>query len=1223
MGFYHIPGLPPVDNIVYVSKNENVGPQGFSTITAALASISDNSVSNPYKIEVGPGIYVEDSLVMKSFVWVEGAEQDQTIIESSLGNHVIIGADMSGISKCLLTGATNSSQCAIYYASLTGTTNTAFYVEDCRLGENDYLVDSDASTAATAVFVENCKFGSIYPFNHGFLAENAGRIVIRNSTTTGLSAPFPDFVAKATGTNSQIVLNAAQIRSGSVTSDPCIHLADGGTLRASAVNIRGFGAAIFSENVGTGQTIDANAILCEGNTLDINIEHPDTVGTFTGSADNTKVFVDPDATFSVVFACNKLPSDGTGSVTVGSILQGDRYDRLANLSKLVREGTTLGAVSGGVISIDSGFDIEVDGGNGFLLDPTDEFVKEITWVTDTLTIPADSIRYIYVDTNSVIQQAGSLPSFETVIPLGRVSTNDTGIRFIEDTELDMQHTANKLEAIFRSALGPVFVSGAITTESGTRNLDVTAGSYFFGINVLTIVGGAGLTWQYAYRDGVGGWTEGNQTTVDNGFYDDGTGTLNALTAGFYTKHVLYAIGDGGSDKYFLIYGQNEYNSQAGAESGDLPSVPPYISDAVVRLAEIVVRQGQASIVSILDSRPRIGFSAAAANSVTDHGNLTGLLDDDHPQYLLVSGTREMTGNLDMGGQNIVDVNLVDGVDVSAHASRHLPNGADPLTTGTPSSVSTANSEGIANAFARQDHVHDIAVNTVDNTRLADMATQTIKGRTTAGTGDPQDLTATQATAILNNFVGDSGAGGVKGLVPAPASGDAAANKFLKADATWATVAAGDVTGPASSTDNAITRFDGTTGKLIQNSTASLDDSGNILNTSNKATGTGGAGFHEVVAQSSAPSTPASGFRLYADSTNRLSWKGQNGFVRMFDGTANTADRTYTLPDASGTIALTSGVPAVTEVQFYTANDTWTKPANAKSVHVITIGAGGGGGSGTTSAGGASCSGGAGGAGGSVKEKTYRASDLASSLAITVGAAGTGGASVGPAASAGNPGVLGGDSSFGTILIAYGGGGGSGGVTSANRAGGSGGGTAGAGITGSTGAIDGGLPNTGTGVGISGGGAGVPAVNSIGQPAEHGGASGGSSVGGAVGRLGGTSIFGGAAGGGGGGTNTTTTAFAGVAGGARGIYNVAGGGGGAGGAADGGAGTAGAAGLYNGNGGGGGGGSAVNTVNGGAGGAGGTYGAGGGGGGGARSAGTAVSGAGGSGSSGLVIVTTYF
>lgn len=46
-------------------------------------------------------------------------------------------------------------------------------------------------------------------------------------------------------------------------------------------------------------------------------------------------------------------------------------------------------------------------------------------------------------------------------------------------------------------------------------------------------------------------------------------------------------------------------------------------------------------------------------------------------------------------------------------------------------------------------------------------------------------TPTQVTADLINFVGDSGSGGTKGLVPAPAAGDAAASKFLKADGTWA------------------------------------------------------------------------------------------------------------------------------------------------------------------------------------------------------------------------------------------------------------------------------------------------------------------------------------------------------------------------------------------------------------------------------------------------------
>ena len=44
--------------------------------------------------------------------------------------------------------------------------------------------------------------------------------------------------------------------------------------------------------------------------------------------------------------------------------------------------------------------------------------------------------------------------------------------------------------------------------------------------------------------------------------------------------------------------------------------------------------------------------------------------------------------------------------------------------------------------------------------------------------------------------------------------------------TWADYGAGDVTGPASATDNAIARFNLTTGKIIQNSVVTIDDTGN-------------------------------------------------------------------------------------------------------------------------------------------------------------------------------------------------------------------------------------------------------------------------------------------------------------------------------------------------------------------------------------------------------------
>ena len=86
--------------------------------------------------------------------------------------------------------------------------------------------------------------------------------------------------------------------------------------------------------------------------------------------------------------------------------------------------------------------------------------------------------------------------------------------------------------------------------------------------------------------------------------------------------------------------------------------------------------------------------------------------------------------------------------------------------------------------------HQLADNSVTNDKAAQMPAHTFKGNNTGSTANTADLTATQLTAELNAMVGDTGSGGTKGLVPAPAAGDAAAGKFLKADGSYAVPAGG-------------------------------------------------------------------------------------------------------------------------------------------------------------------------------------------------------------------------------------------------------------------------------------------------------------------------------------------------------------------------------------------------------------------------------------------------
>ncbi|MGJ8726739.1 MAG: beta strand repeat-containing protein [Roseibacillus sp.] len=59
--------------------------------------------------------------------------------------------------------------------------------------------------------------------------------------------------------------------------------------------------------------------------------------------------------------------------------------------------------------------------------------------------------------------------------------------------------------------------------------------------------------------------------------------------------------------------------------------------------------------------------------VNDHGALTGLLDDDHPQYFLGNGSEPLGGNLDLDNHNITGISTLDTGGISVSGSISLPS----------------------------------------------------------------------------------------------------------------------------------------------------------------------------------------------------------------------------------------------------------------------------------------------------------------------------------------------------------------------------------------------------------------------------------------------------------------------------------------------------------------------------------------------------------------------
>lgn len=693
-------------------------------IALANALIPPPSAADPVQVLVYPGTYVEPPMTVPTGVVVTTLNGDRQTLANivaqdplndlfTMAGGALVGLDLSGV--------TDPTRCLVRCNSpVTLDLLTAL---QCKNASNGIIIENSASVvlensgvaidgpgqavgvfltvsgASTVCLIQSLLIGvdpAVLPLYPGVDPVRLGVYVTQGAVLEAASTVFR--IAHNTTAQVSLLVDSGSVATvlGSIFSDSQVAVAIGALGPAAKITVNG---SRFFDNV-------------------VNFEIDSSVGRIfeTATVDHRSNVLVPGAVLSGIV---QNESNSTTDIIGPSAIE-YASGRDAPLPEFLHGTQNAGYVTGLVVTAGAGLHVNVTAGSAWVTrGAPDNDADLVDILAASLAVPANATSYVFVDaaTESLLVST-SFPADINAL-LATVVTDGAVVRFVHATRLTAS-AFNENLATYISETAPIILGAglAVTAGSTVRKFSVDAGNWYVTLQRETYPSSGGdATWSSFF--GAGGSNEiAAVVNIDITNYDN-AGVLTAMTGGFYRSDTVYLTSDG---RISVIYGTAQNAVLATAEAFLPASAPPFIMPSGIILASLIVQQGN-GIVSILDRRPRTTIIGPGTAGVTVHGLLSGLLADDHPQYLLGSGVRPMTGALNMGGNDITNVGQVNGVTVQAHAVRHQPGGADAIATAVPVAVlaGVAPSLGAAASFAVSDHQHGIATGVPSSIGTANLA----------------------------------------------------------------------------------------------------------------------------------------------------------------------------------------------------------------------------------------------------------------------------------------------------------------------------------------------------------------------------------------------------------------------------------------------------------------------------------------------------------------------
>jgi hypothetical protein len=531
------------------------------------------------------------------------------------------------------------------------------FVQKTRIGTNSWTLEADTNN--TFLISEDT-------FGNYFAITQSGRVGIGTSTPSlfdlevngtigpsqhnlydlgSLTSSWRNIIAQGTVSSTDAIFGSANIGSLSVTN-----LTIGNELDLS--NLVWLNATGTNSILGN-LTVTSTLSLPNDSVTDAMVSDSLTIGDL-GNVSATSITSGVLGNSNVVLSLDSFGSItgrlSASQISVASTNMPNSLDLQSYLNMLMANGRAFG---GETIQTASGT-VMVTAGEGLIAsDPTNPgaTVYHTSWATSTgIDVPMFEWFNIYLHYNAgnptIVATTTDYSDDWTYFALSTVYNHGDGQLHIHDERSLETRPINKIIDFLEEGIGQIVTDGCMVSDVGIRGIAVSQCTNWYASFKRIIPAFStenGDKFDVYYRNGTGGFINiHDYSQWDNGYYDDNSGTLQAVGPGEFGEHWVYIHEQG---QVSLIYGRESYADLAQAVAAPAPTNLPldFLDQKhAFLIGAIIFEQGTNSPAVIRDLRPvlvsRDGSSAGGGSSISNHNDLSSLQGGAPGEYYHLSAT---------------------------------------------------------------------------------------------------------------------------------------------------------------------------------------------------------------------------------------------------------------------------------------------------------------------------------------------------------------------------------------------------------------------------------------------------------------------------------------------------------------------------------------------------------------------------------------------------------